>query len=337
MSRNASTVDVAAESPVESSPEAGANVAWRHHYVSCFLLAGFTPSGKQSDQLWSFDRERNRPERRTPKAVAFERDYYAVEVPGQPADLIESFFSRVETLGARIIRDMIANRVVPTGTDYADLMYFLGLMNGRSPAFRDALVRFKEERADLRIRIAASSRENYEAALRGFPADKRKPSFESLQKVAAQEKIVTIANPSALHVQGAMFGLNSGVLDLLGNRKWSLLFAEEGGVQFVCSDNPISIRSSRAPFEHFVPPGIAYSGTDFILPIHRRAALLGRFEGRADVYDVGDEVVAAINMRTMSSARRYIFAPESEFSVMELGRTIVPGSAKWLRPAPDHA
>jgi Protein of unknown function (DUF4238) len=337
MSPSASTADVAAESPVESSPEADTNVAWRRHYVPCFILAGFTPSGSQSDKLLSFDRERTRPEHRTPKAVAFEYGYYAVEAPGEPADRVEKYFSLVETIAAPIIRDIIANRVMPTGTDYADLMYFLGLTNGRSPSFRDALVRFNEERADLWIRIAASSRENYEAALRGFPADKRKPSFETLRKVAAQEKIIAIANPSVLHVQGAMLGLDYGTINLLGNRKWSLLFAEEGSVQFICSDNPISIRSSQAPFEHFVPPGIAYLGTDFILPIHCRVALLGRFEGRAEVFDVGAEVVAAINLRTMSSARRYVFAPEREFYVMEPDRSIVPGSAKWLRPASDSA
>ena len=90
--------------------------------------------------MWSFDRERSKPEHRTPKAVAFERDYYSVEVEGQLDDRVESYFALVETFAAPIIRDMIANRVMPAGTDYADLMYFLGLMNGRSPAFRDALV-----------------------------------------------------------------------------------------------------------------------------------------------------------------------------------------------------
>jgi hypothetical protein len=215
-------------------------------------------------------------------------------------------------------------------------MFFLGLMNGRSPAFRDVLVRFEEERADLRIRIAASSPENYEAFLQGFPADKRKPSFETMQTLASQEKIFAIANPNVLHLQG-MFGLDSGVVDLLGNRKWSLLIAEEGGVQFVCSDNPISIRSTQAPFERFIPPGVAYLGTDFILPIHRRVALLGRFEGRAEVHDIGDEVVATINMRSMRSARRFIFAPGREFYVMEPDGPIVPGSPKWLRPASSPA
>jgi hypothetical protein len=337
MSLSASTADVAAESPVESSPEAGAHVSWRHHYVPCFLLGGFTPSGRQSDKLWSFDRERSRPEHRAPKAVAFERDYYSVEVEGELDDRAETFFSLVETIAAPIIRDMIDSRVVPAGTDFANLMYFLGLTHGRSPAFRDALVRFHEDGMHNRVKLLASSRENYEAGMRGYPADKKKPTFEMMQKWAGEEKFVEIANPSVLHLQGTMFSLDQGAVNVLGNRKWSLLFAEEDGVQFVCSDNPISIRSSRAPFEHFVPPGLAYSGTDFILPIHRRVALLGRFEGRSEVYDVGDEVVAAINTRTMSSSQRYIFAPEPEFSVIEPDGTVVPGSPTWLRPASSPA
>jgi hypothetical protein len=335
VSPSASTSDLAAEFPVESSSGTGPKVAWRHHYVPCFLLAGFTPSGRQSDQLWSFDRERIRPERRAPKAIAFERDYYAVEAPGQPSDLVETYFSQVETIAAPTIRDMIANRVIPTGTDYANLMYFLGLMKGRSPAFRDALVRFEEERIHNLVKLLASSRENYEVGLRGFPADKKKPTFDMIQKWAAEEKFVEVANPSVLHVQGAMLGLDGRTIDLLGNRKWSLLFAEEGDVQFLCSDNPISIRSSRAPFERFVPPGIAYRGTDFILPIHRRVALLGRFEGRSEVHDVGDEVVASINTRTMRNARRYVFASEREFYVVEPDGSIVPGSVEWLRPTSD--
>jgi hypothetical protein len=336
MSPSAPTSQVTAEPPVESSAESSTNVSRRHHYVSCFLLAGFTPSGRQSDKLWSFDRERSKPEHRTPKAVAFERDYYSVEVAGQLDDRAELYFALVETIAAPIIRDMIANRVMPTGTDCANLMYFLGLMNGRSPAFRDTLVRFHEELAHNHVKLLASSRQNYEIGLRGFPADKKKPTFEMIQKWAAEEKFVEIANPSVLHLQG-MFGLDDGLVDLLGSRKWSLLFAAEGGVQFVCSDNPISIRSTQAPFERFIPPGVAYLGTDFILPIHRRVALLGRFEGRAEVHDVGDEVVATINTRTMRSARRFIFAPEREFYVMEPDGTIVPGSLKWLRPASSPA
>jgi hypothetical protein len=259
-----------------------------------------------------------------------------VEVEGQLDDRVESYIALVETFAAPIIRDMIANRVMPTGTDYANLMYFLGLMNGRSPAFRDVLVRFHEESMHNRVKLLASSRENYEVGMRGFPTDKKKPTFEMIQKWAKEEKFVEVANPSVLHIQG-MFGLDSGVVNLLGSRKWSLLFAEEGSVQFMCSDNPISIRSSRAPFRHFVPPGIEYRGTDFILPIHLKVAFLGRFEGRAEVHDVGDEVVAAINTRTMRGSRRYVFASEREFYVMEPDVGIVPGSVTWLRPAPDAA
>jgi hypothetical protein len=324
----------------EAEPEEGSDavhVAKRHHYVQRFLLAGFTPSGRKSDKLWCFDRERTKPEHRTTKAVAYEEDYYAVAVPGQPKDLIETYFSRVETVAAPIIQDMIANRVMPVGTDYANLMYFLGLMNGRSPAFRDALVGYQEDSWHNRVKILASSRENYEAGLRGYPADKRKPTFETIQKLAAEDKFVEVANPSAMHAQGAMLGLDNENLKLLGSRNWTLLFAPDGGVHFVCSDNPISIRDSGAPFERFVPPGIVYAGTDFVLPIHRSVALLGRFEGTSEVHDVGDEVVAAINRRTMMSARRYVFAPEREFYVMELDGSIVEGSAGWLLPLPVPA
>ena len=250
-----STEPAAAREPAampEKGCDAAAQVSTRHHYVPRFLLAGFTPWGRKSDKLWSFDRERTKPEHRTTKAVAYEEDYYAVDVPGQPKDLIEPYFSKVETIAAPIIRDIVANRAIPAGTDYDNLMYFLGLMNGRSPAFRDALVGFQEESWHNRVKILASSRENYEAGLRGFPADKKKPTFEMIRKWAAEDKFVEVANPSAMHAQEAMLGLDNENLRLLGSRNWTLLFAPDGGVQFVCSDNPISIRDSGAPFERFL-------------------------------------------------------------------------------------
>src|SRR4051812_14555421 len=64
------TIDAAAEPDTVGTTDAP--VSWRHHYVPCFLLAGFTPSGRKSDRLWSFDNERAKPQPRTPKAVAFE-------------------------------------------------------------------------------------------------------------------------------------------------------------------------------------------------------------------------------------------------------------------------
>jgi hypothetical protein len=319
--------------PAHDSTDATApHVSRDHHYMPSFLLAGFTLSGRKSDRLWSFDNERVKPEHRTPKAVAFERDYYTVDVPGQPPDIIESYFSRVETVAARILREMLATRAMPTGDDFADLMLFVLLLRGRSPAIREALRRFHEDEAHLRIKIAASSPEAYETVFRNYPADRKKPRFEMLQKVAAEERPFEIANMSGMHAQVAMLGVNDDTLALLHKRAWTLLIAN-GAVPFVCSDHPVSISDSRSPVSVLVPPGIAYRETDLLFPIHRAAALLGRFEGRAEVHVVGDDVVACVNGRTAGNARRYVFGPEPEFYVLEADGSIGPGSSRWLRPA----
>ena len=167
-----------------------------------------------------------------------------------------------------------------------------------------------------------------------IPPTRRKPTFELMQKWTKEEKFVEVANPSVLHVQGRCSALTAESWIFLEIESGRLLFAEEGGVQFVCSDNPISIRSSTGAVRALHPARLAYQGTDFILPIHRRVALLGRFEGRAEVHDVGDEVVAAINTRTMSSARRYIFAPEPSSTSWSPDGTIVPGSRSGFAPRP---
>jgi hypothetical protein len=299
------------------------------------MLGGFTPSGRQSDALWSFDNERAMPESRTPKAVAFETDFYAVDVPGQPPDLIESYFGKVETRAAKIIRKMIADRVVPAGDDFGHLMFFLALMFVRAPAFRKLVMGFIEESMHLAVKIAASSPENYEAAIRGMPADKQRPTFEMMQKWASEDEFVKIANESAMHAQLTMLGLKRGGPQLLGQRNWSLLFAASDDVQFVCSDNPISLVASKSAAMPYIARGIAYPETDFILPIHRTAALLGRFEGRSEVHVVDDAVVACVNGRTVESALRYVYSPAPEFYVLDADRTLVPGSARWLRPSPN--
>ena len=175
-STTSTTADGSATAPETADGASGVaepQVSRRHHYVPAFLLGGFTPTGRQSDALWVFDNECAAPESRTPRAVAFERDYYTVDVPGQPPDFIENYFSRVETTAARIIREMLANRAMPTGDDYSDFMLFLALMRGRSPSFREALKQFYEDRMHDRVKIAASSREAYEAAFRDYPQDKR--------------------------------------------------------------------------------------------------------------------------------------------------------------------
>ena len=330
MSTETSGSVVEAALAVEPSSTVASHVSHRHHYVPRFILAGFTPSGRHSDHLWVFDNQRLKPERRTPKAVAFEFDYYAVDIPGQPADLVEGFFGKVESLAAPIVRQMIHDRAIPTGEDYANLMYFLGLMFGRLSPMRETLKQFHEERAHLRVKIAASSPEAYEATVRGMPPEKR-PTYEMVKKWAAEEKFVEIANPSVLHTQAIMFGLDSGSPQLLGQRKWSLLLAKDDELPFICSDAPVSLVATDAKSRPYVPPGLIYQETDFIMPLSQTAALLGRFEGRSEVVDVGDEVVACINTRMMWSARRYIYAPTDEFKIMEPNLRIVSGSGQWLR------
>lgn len=324
--------------PIDGQRDQHERVARDHHYVPRFLLSRFTSTDEHPGQLRYFDRRYQAARWRSPRFVAWSRDYYTVSVPGQRPDVMERYFGRIEMLAADTIRRIIRTRRIPAGVEYDNFMHFLALMFVRGPAFREALVTYFENGVEGMLRQAASSPAECEAMFQNMPPDRQKPNFEMVQRWAEQERMIRV-DPSALHVKQTMNAITDG-RDLLGLRHWTLAFPEDKSVDFICSDQPVSVGDpcleDAFPLRRLVEPH-----ADFILPVDRKLALISRLGGRRSgssvAHDVDRRVVAAVNRRTMLGAWHYVYSPTEEFIVLDDEGVEVAGSPLWFSTTPPEA
>lgn len=290
----------------------------RHHFVPRFLLAGFTPSGRSSDQLWEFDAVSNKARKRPPATAGATVDHYAVNIPGENPHTIEEYLGRVEMRAAPVVRSIVSTRRLPTGDDFIVLVYFLGLMYGRSPMISSLITRHREDVAAMSVRQAAISPRHYEAGMRIYPEGAAKPTYEIIQKWAKEENpfVLPQESVSAIAAQSAVYGMSEDSLNRIAARKWSLLVADEQASDFICCDCPMSIWwVHEAAQERFRqrgwPPALGYSSTETLLPIHRRVALLGHFDEAPELIVASQRKLMIANTRTAFHAQRYLYASTS--------------------------
>jgi len=94
------------------------------------------------------------------------------------------------------------------------------------------------------IWLAAASPENHAPLLRGMPAERKKPSYEPMQRWAQDERRVEVSNKSAVPAQAVMHGLRDGTM-LLFLRTWTAMIAGDETSDFICSDTPVSLESTK--------------------------------------------------------------------------------------------
>ena len=103
------------------------------------------------------------------------------------------------------------------------------------------------------------------------------------------------------------------ILQILGERTWSLIIAPQGGPEFICSDHPVVInwKSGRQG-----PIGLGLRETEVFFPLSRRAGFYGTFEDPLkDVVHAEPGNVATMNRRVAFNAERHVFSPLESFAV----------------------
>jgi len=317
-------------------------VARKHHLNPRFLLSGFTGRGSKSQRtLWEFDARRASPQPRLLKDVAWELDFYSIDVPGERPDFVERLLGKIEDLAAPEIRQVASHHALPTGQRYGNLTMFLALMLIRGPRYRAILKSYEEKKAEMHLQIALATPENWAAVEAGMRADgipdQEGVTYESMRRLIVQEGFdVTVTNAGPMHTKM--------IVDTLGwlprelrRRNWSVLIADADAPDFVTSDNSMTMvwatdhRYIDRPEMGFaaMPPGLAYPGTEVTLPVHRRVALVGTLEETLPVKTVDKVTVMDINARTTDAAVMFVYAAEHDFVYLDhTGRE--RHAADWL-------
>ena len=298
------------------------DISRNHHYIPQFYLKGFLDPNRPKEQLRVIDKIKKESFVTNPRNVGAKRDFNRVDIPGKPIDEVEKLLAEIEREVARVLKYVEENATLPKGTDMEVLLYFVALLYGHNPQFRNNLSGFETTIIKQMLKVLLSNPEIYESYIQQErDAGREVPEYEEAKQFTEE------GNFDIRYGHGHQLGyeLQSAdkILSLLRHRQWSLFIAEEGVGDFVCSDHPVALVWIEDPPENpdhpynIGGPGLAQSDAEMTIPLNRRMVLVGSFKIPSCVSTVGEKGIADVNDRTILSAMKQIYCSNLDFKFLD--------------------
>lgn len=299
----------------------------KHHYIPKFYLSNFTETEDENSQLWVTDQKQCKQWKASPSAVAYQNKLYFLEETTDNTfpepDIIENAFSKVESMAAPVIKEILRTEQLPAGEGFNILINFIALMASRTPAIiihrTEPIIKINEIIMDMYLSSkdrwkALTSRMSVEGRL--SPESLDDANYEKMRDFFYSKRYIMDINQNYKIKQ--LLDSVDILIPLLAQRKWSLLLSKDitttmpqlGG--FICSDNPVAL-VSLDPLPPFYYPGFGMPCTEVTMPLSKNAAIVGRFEGEEKVTIISVKGMAAINSRTGMYADRFFYHSNKNF------------------------
>ncbi len=294
-----------------------------HHYLPQAYLAGFTDNGTKEGTLYVLKTETGRCFKTLPRNVAAERDFNRIEVDGIDSDALEQALSGFEDCAVAAVRRVALKNTFPRGDDFSYVVNLLGLLAIHNPQPRASFDHLREQVFRRIGEILVSDRKIWDHQVRKAREAGHKiredVSFENVKRfVDSGDYEIEFNTEENLKTEFHVF---DKLLSYLARRWWSLLIAEDGAPDFICSDYPVSVVWKDPAMKG--PIGFGLSQTEVLFPLKRRQAFFGVFEDplevvmRVDVKKVGE-----LNARTAFNANRHIYCAAESFVMLDQGHLV---------------
>ncbi len=285
----------------------------RHHFVSAFLLAGFTTCDDKSGELWVTDFKTGKQFIRTPLTTGFQNDFHTVQVEGVAPDFLEKeVLAKIEDRVAPTIKRVRENQAMPTGEAYHDLMYFIALMMVKTPRARSISDHGVDWLNKLMLKQVLTTKERWNAlqvemCQAGIDVDEG-VSYEQMKALVEKDDFTfTVDQEWTL---SAMMRGAEAVMPSLVQRKWSVRYTS--GCGLICSDHPATCSFVRRVPAMWTPaPALPHTEVQF--PVSRQVILIGSIDGPVVDFELGPKGVAYHNARTLRQADRFAYSTENDF------------------------
>ena len=284
-----------------------------------------TPTG-QTPFVWLFSSREQRWRKRSPANVAAMKDFYSVtDVEGEKHDLLERALSLIESAAAPVIQKKIPRCGPLTESDRLNFAGFMASMMARTPAALHMIARIGAgivaARLKANVKTWVEDPPKWKAFLEEFnaahPPEKRiSPEQDPASFDPDNFKIgFTREADFAPMVLGASFRIIEPLLAM----GWTFYRSFEPDY-FVTSDHPCAAMEPENPTPF--PTGVAREDTEVSLAIDRTHGFVGSWKSDGIAWRPATQaVVRAVNARTLSFSKRFVFAPKTRF----------PGSERWFR------
>ncbi len=301
--------------------KAKANPARKHHYIPQLYLGGFTDSGEKNGLLYAHDLQEVKTWQGKPANVAFENDFYKIDVPGIAPDEIEKIFWELEGEAARVLKKIIQLKMLPgRPKDYGILMHFMAQVYVRRPSVRENLRRQNEQVLRMYTQMVASLPDDQLRAqfdrMRDQEPDMPEVYLEEFREFAKSDEY-EIEFSQNFHIDNLLTALLPVAADtiapLLAARHWLLWIAQDDAGHFITTDRPILLTWIIEVPPYADSPGFGLENTLVIFPLSKTLALYGRFEGPRAVIPATAKEVAMINRMMSASVGRFIYSTDENF------------------------
>lgn len=295
--------------------------AKKHHFVPQLYLSGFTDLGAEAGLLYAHDLDNLRTWKAKTNNVAFENDFYRIDLPGVDVDEIEKSFWPLEGEAARVLKEIIRLDQLPTQPeDYNMLMHFIGTLLVRPPVVRERIEKQRDEQLRKVLRLHAQLPDDQlEARLVKFRVEN--PEMPEVTPedfrnfISSDEYSIEFArNYHIKHLVTGLLPAAEQIVPLLAARHW-VLWKAQNGEHFITSDNPVTLKwTTEMPPAFAQSPGFAFKNTVVIFPLSKTLALWGRFEGpQGIVIPALNGQVALVNRIITQKARRFVYSTYENF------------------------
>ncbi len=285
------------------------------HFLSRFFLAGFTLTGDQSGFLHVHSKRQSRSWRAKAGEAGHQRDLFTPEGASFSPNDFEDAFAAVEGKIAPVLRRVITSETLPVGPERDILLHLLALNASRPPgemaSLTDALDLHLRKRLAGEITPEVHQRMLNDWRNRGRATD----SIEDLEALRSRIRgggIRAVFDRDYFLVAGVL-GRAAILVKLLATRSWSLLLAPDG-LDFVCSDRPVSLLNNRN-----LPPGVQARFDDprfdVIMPLCRGISVVGHHYNPGHVVRVSPRTLGFLNHITESAADDYVYSPRRTYTV----------------------
>lgn len=296
------------------------NTARNHHYLPQCYLKGFAKSPNKKSQLHVFDLMTGKSFCTRPRNVGAVRDFNTVELEGHAPDVIEKIFSQFETEVAKILDEIRVSQEMPIGESFNIFLNFVAHLAIRNPSVRQSMNKFETDIIERISDLTLATKERYESTISQMKESgvdvNDSVTYEDVKKFHdGKQYTIEIANIRNIELE--MTGIDA-VLPTLAARRWTVVRADEMSGYFISSDHPVSLVWTDPKLQGgFHPPGHGMRSTEIVFPVVKEMAIIGTFEDEERTVKANDRLVASINTRTFSYARKHIYSSKPAFKLLD--------------------
>ena len=259
------------------------NISWKHHYLPVFYLKGFT---KESGKFKIYNVQKKQFVQKGkdfhPESHFYEKKSNTIFIPNGESDLIEKFYSDIETTAAKLI-NKINNADSSTRFDVSEedmpmLNTFMSLIYWRLPANRLELQKIINNKSANELGFSIYNTEDNSLNHLATEEFKKKEDFIKIYKI--------------------LTSLYDSIRGLDCRTPYTIIPKHEE-FPFLCSDNPIIFEKEEFPDVH---------KDDYILPLSGK-----RFFIKADIVCKDPYLCILFDIVIYKQAIKYVSCTDKDY------------------------